>query len=210
MYKEILNPELSTEEKLLKDSVNNVSNTLLSMCRGIIRDASPDIKKLFNRVKENEKEFGYICAEFAAGDICLVMKRFGLNTITDLGCGMGFILKAISYGFVGQEYYVYGYDNEDTLLRVANSFDKHWSNKHEYYFKNKDICLLKDKDIPNKSLIYWWAPMCDNVLINKFLDNIVNIVEPGQIFAILGYGPELEKRGVKYLGSFNILNIYIK
>lgn len=121
-----------------------------------------------NGTKKEHKEWGYWVSE-AGYPILRLMKLMGIKNIVDLGCGCGYMLKAMKK--VDSKIGIYGFDNEELLIKVAGTRT----------LKLKDVTTITKKDIPYNSLIYWWEPIRDPEVCKIFVDNVCNIAHKGQI-----------------------------
>lgn len=138
-----------------------------------IANSDANFRKLWYSDKKGtdkaEKEWGYWVSD-GGHRILKLMNGLGIKNIVDLGCGCGYMLKALkklSDGKIG----IYGFDNEELLIKVAG--DKN--------LKLKDVTTLTKKDIPYNSIIYWWEPIKDPQICKIFVDNTCDIAHKGQL-----------------------------
>lgn len=213
--KSILSEKITADERGAIERIKYTSQAMATMADTFIQNPDnilPKIKEVYRKPKKSNKEWGYLVNDSDAGYLYVLAKRFGVSNICDLGCGMGIILKAMSIEYLNFEgtgfkngFSVTGYDNEETLLKMCNSLHTFNVINKAYAtdFRLKDITKLNESDIPNDSIIYWWLPIHDWGLSEKFISNIVKVAKKGQIFVVAGFGELLERNGCVNYGAFS-------
>lgn len=202
--KNAINTAINADERGSIDRIKHNSNAVVAMANSLAPDC-PDVAKIYRRIKPNKKEWGYIVNADEAGYLYTLMRRLNIPNLCDLGCGMGIILKAITDEFINytgdkdKGLAVTGYDNEEALLKICKILNekRYWANK----FELKDITTLVTADIPDDSVIYWWLPMADDEMAEKFISNIVKVVKKGQLFAVVGHAELLVEYGCVNYGA---------
>ena len=144
--------------------------------------------------------FGYFITnnqEFEA-----LVKREKIKNLIDLGCGAGIILKAAQDNGIK----VKGFELDPKLIFYAK--------KLGVPVKKKDILKITTKDLEGFDNIYFWEPLADYELAEKFVANLMK-VSKGKTIYYKGYGgikSAFEKRkhevDMKTTGGF--LKIRIK
>jgi len=218
MIKSILVRDNTKPENNTIRIVDNITKTLVQSGE-MISHFNPELKKVWYNTKSDnsdssieaikrrykeDKEFGYWVSQ-SGGQLLNIMERLDISRIIDLGCGCGYMLKAMRSV---EPIEIFGYDNEQVLIDIACS--KGTLSQSDQEFKLKDILTLKQSDIPQNSLIYWWEPIKDKELCEKFIDNICNISYPNQIivFTSAAYSGDFMRQNKKVECLYDIRNNY--
>ena len=113
-----------------------------------------------------EDSYPYICNDYI-GIVGSFMKKLGLNSVVDLGCGLAFGILCLEKEF---NFKVGGYDiNKDLLIGLDSE-----------RFKEKDILKLTTDDIKDYEVIYFYDPFITIYMKYKFIENLIKIMLPGQ------------------------------
>mgnify|MGYP001768811208 CR=1 FL=1 len=148
-------------ENILKkySTIKTSTEILLSF---ISHSISPKTKKLLYRPKGiNESEYGY-CLGNKFNVIYYLIHKFNIESICDLGSGLGIGLYALKY-YTGVK--VKGYDNEELFVNYANSININT--------ELKDITKLIRKDIKSYQVLYFYEPIRNKEISKIFIDNLV-------------------------------------
>jgi len=159
-----------------------------------------EYRNLYHKTKGNE--FGYFISR-TVEDLYAFIKILGYTKICDLGCGYGVALKALKR--FDETIQISGYDNEPYLIKLAEDDN----------FVCKDITILEKGDVKIDQIIFMWEPFIDKDLSTKFVNNMANIAEKGQII-VIGECPELTVRNLlnnkafEYVCNFGNKYIFMK
>lgn len=163
--------ESPNEVELIR-KISFMTDEVATLWEGLAKNNS-DLSKVWHN-KQGEKyriEYGYSIAPL--GKVAVLMRRLGIKSICDLGCGAGIALHALQYHC--EDIKVSGFDNEECLVTLANQINECDT------FKVKDITKLVMGDISEDTLVYFYEPIYEFSLCEKFIDNLCEILKPNQL-----------------------------
>ena len=165
---------------LNKEQVINMVNNMLIMFKNAnAKDREKQKSRLYNNRGKGNGEWGYII-NFHFGEVAAYMLENDFKTIIDLGAGVGHGIEILN--LIGLE--ARGYENEDELIMEnAKFFGKKLTllgGDESLTIRKKDIMSLTTNDIKEFEVIYFWQPFKDEILLNKFLINLFEIISPNQ------------------------------
>lgn len=171
----MINVMIKTRRKKQEPVIVNPDSTtigLMDLMNTLIRTLVKNDKEIYQLCYttkgEDKSEFGYYHSNSGAIlDLSKIVKTLKIKRVVDLGSGIGLsmaILKALN-----PELFVLGYENEPLLVRRAI-----------IETEQRDILTLGKEDI-KKSALYMWEPIREESKAKKFVENLVDITEQGQI-----------------------------
>lgn len=155
-----------------KTKINDYNSTLTNLYKAVRKPNSGE-NTLDYKVKltgDNKGQFGYYVTEDVAS-IIGIMKAVKAKSILDLGSGPGLILKTIR---TFTKFEVSGYDNERELVEIGNHILGYDT------LKLKDILTVTTQDIGKFDVLYFWEPLRDRELCEKFVDNLSKVTVKDQ------------------------------
>jgi len=166
-----------TEQYLFSSMIRNELDSLIQLYRAFRTKCMNGsiTNKVDYQVKKNG-EYGYYPNTHII-PIIKYIEENDIKSILDLGSGSGIFLKLLNQ-YTNVE--VMGYENEKKLVDLSNRF--------KVPTLKKNIITLKKQDIQDYQVIYFWEPLYDNKLAQKFANNLVNILSKDQIIIYKGAG----------------------
>lgn len=164
----------------------------------------PDFRRLYHKPKKCDGgEYGYYISSHMS-HILNFMRLLGIKKICDVGCGFGVAVKTLLTEDDTLD--VRGYDNEDYLIKIAG----------DNRFVTKDALKLQKGDLLIDELVYLWEPFRDKKMSLSFVNNLANITETGQIFAMNEFPYEntvtnlLNHKSFDYVCNFGKKYIFVR
>jgi len=154
--------------KMEKKHQDNITSDLLSLSNKLCDlyiELNPQLRELSYTTLNENKEQGYYPSN-NAWIISQILKYLTRSKIIDLGCGCGILLKQLQ---------CFGYDNVMGVEKYKHFFPL--LNLLKVPAICKDIVLLEKSDIRNYDVIYLYAPLKDEDMIIKFVNNLYNIMD---------------------------------
>lgn len=155
-----------------------------------------ELTKISYRPKNKEREYGYYVSDHIP-IIGIWLNRLKKYNFLDLGSGPGLIRNTLNH-ITNSRLVFKGYENEDILvtlgLRLHNNII------------SKNIVSLEKKDIENAEIIYFWEPLVDAVMVDKFVTNLSKITKPGQI--IIYHPAGLIGGYIEKCDKFKLVHVY--
>jgi hypothetical protein len=153
------------EISVFKDTVECLFGAVEEMYRTVVQIEDPT--HIVNFTSKNNGEWGYYINGRVA-EIALLLRKYNLKNIVDLGSGSGILLLLLKYlGFS-----VKGIEKEDKLIKIS----------HLLYVETqkRDLLELKDTDIKSFDCIYMYEPIRDESLCVKFVEKLEQATHKGQ------------------------------
>jgi 2-polyprenyl-3-methyl-5-hydroxy-6-metoxy-1,4-benzoquinol methylase len=132
------------------------------------------------------------------------LKLNNIKSFLDLGCGAGILFRILH--IFNYELKLKGYEIEDNLIEICNRLN------HTKPAVKKDILKLTIDDIKDYQVLYFWEPLCDRKLAEKFVTNLAKILQPNQIIVYYQSGSIgdflVENKKIESMGNFYNYKIF--
>ena len=190
--------ETDREERIFLDTMHNATESLIDMFKSVSKILDPNFEVIYTGKKNGQ--WGYYPSKMAP-NVAILMRKYGLHSIVDLGSGAGLFLLTMKH--LGYE--TKGIEIEESLVKLSHSLG--------ISTQQKDILKLTKPDIKKFGCIYFWEPLRETALCEKFVENLAKVVTKGQyiIYDCAGNTEAFlnENKKFKYLETKRGLRVYI-
>lgn len=188
---------LSVEEKILK-LADKLPELDLLMTLPTRLERYLGYKELNNLFYQADSEkYHYYCSDCLKRVVAILMV-IKSKSMLDLGCGTGLFGKVITLIFklYKKEFEFHGIEIEPQLLELANRTAIHqsWITENKSSISLGDITKLSKIFVERFDTIYFWEPIIDRKLVEKFINSLEKSTKPGQYIIYRCHG-----KIIKYL-----------
>ncbi len=198
MYK-----DKNIKEIILSHSYKSLLTQYLTTFDALVNNI-PELNEKCNHHIDDHKAYGYFISR-TVSELYLLLNELKVNSLLDLGCGMGIILKILTQLSEfdeerKQRLILGGIEIDETLVKYSKLI-------YEYGVKQGDILKLSKEDIKGYDVIYMWEPLIYEEHIKKLHDDLFKLMDVNQKIIFCPGGRMISYfENSKYFKSYNSTN----
>lgn len=153
-------------ERVQMGLTNHLADYMFELYRKITIPILPTIVGTGKNSGDNKGQWGYIQSR-GIGELIFLLNKLKIDSIIDLGSGAGILLSIIKA--FNPTIKTRGFEIEEELVN-------HSRISYGSPIYQKDILKITASDIRDHKALYFYEPLCDRDLCQKFVENLEQIV----------------------------------